>query len=782
MNRLVSSPRKTLGLALLTSALTAGPSFAAQPAFEAHDQTGVAQQASADVEEIIVTAQKRAEDIQSVPIAVTPVSAQTLALQNIQQPSQLVFAVPSLQQQGTGGEVGATNFSIRGVGTAVFGPGIEASVAPVIDDVTLARPQLGVSQFFDIDNVQVLRGPQGMLFGKNASSGVVSINTRRPLLGTTSLDVNSTFGYHDTAHDATLARGDVTFNTPLTENSAARVSVFDVTNESPVENIYRHSSGGLGLQEVGGRAKFLWKPNNNLEIYLSGDYVWEQGVGDGVSTERKNAPGGVLDGMTTAAGIVAGPNNIDIAADGPESQHFQSGGAQANITYHLDGGSSITDVLAYRRYQDDTVTDIDYTPTIFGNAFGGLGLGRNRDLYQVSEELRLTSPGDQRLTYQVGLYYLNLHYLTTFLQAFDLQPLFPPPPPGSHVLGMNRRETIDSDSKAVFGQAEYHFTDALKLMLGARFTHDSLDGHDLYDATGFAIPLITPGDFRASTTQNNFSYRIGPQYQIADSLLYFTYSRGYKGPALDETTLSIVRPEIPTAYEVGMKTSFLDRRLQLDLALFRTDYANFQAQALVGTNFLTVNAGSLRVQGFEAEFRSRPVTGLSINGGLTLLDATYTSFTGAPCYPGQPTGMTGRDVCLPSGRTDVSGDNLANAPRASGTLLANYEHPLTSKLLLSFGGDVYYRSSVNYTPSQDPQTRVGGMAIFGAQVGIEDANHQWRASLFAHNLFDKRFPTYVTPNPIGGVAPDNSSLGGDYYQVFGQESFRTIGIQLSASF
>jgi iron complex outermembrane receptor protein len=195
-----------------------------------------------------------------------------------------------------------------------------------------------------------------------------------------------------------------------------------------------------------------------------------------------------------------------------------------------------------------------------------------------------------------------------------------------------------------------------------------------------------------------------------------------------------------------------------------------------------VNAGSLRVQGVEAEFRSRPLTGLSINGGLTFLDATYTSFTGAPCYPGQPTGTTGRNVCLPSGRTDVSGGDLADAPRVSGTLVANYEHPLTNQLLLSLGGDVYFRSSLNYTPSQDPQTKVGGISVFGAHVGIADANHRWRAALFAQNLFDKRFPTYVTPNPLGGVVSDNSKLGGDYYQVFGQESFRTIGIQLSASF
>ena len=336
--------------------------------------------------DIIVTATRRSENLQRVPIAVTAVSGEALAAQQVTKPSQLVFVAPSLQQQSSIGEVGATNFSVRGIGTTVFGPGIESSVATVLDDVTLSRPQLGVIQFFDVDNIQILRGPQGMLFGKNASAGVVSINTARPRLNDTSVSFYASSGVHDSIGAPLVANGNATLNLALGSDAAIRASVFGVRNE-PVINALGTGRSDFGLTEFGGRLKLLWRPSQALEVYVLGDYVREHGVGDGVATARYNSPGGVLQFIQAAGGVVASPDNLDDASNAQNFQHFDAGGAQLNLRYTFDSGVSITNIVAYRAYRDNSSGDEDSSPFSLGDQ-----LQRSRNLHQWSEELRIASP------------------------------------------------------------------------------------------------------------------------------------------------------------------------------------------------------------------------------------------------------------------------------------------------------------------------------------------------------------------------------------------------------
>ena len=732
--------------------------------------------------EIVVTAQRREENLQRVPVAVTVASGAALENLQVVKPAELIFVAPSLQQQTTVGEIGATNFSIRGVGSAVFGNAIESSVGTVLDDVTLARPQLGITQFFDLNNIQILRGPQGMLFGKNASAGLVSINTNRPQIGETSVDFYDSTGFDDTVGAALVEEANATVNLPISSVAAARVSAFGVRNGSFID--YAGTApNNTALTEYGGRVKLLWDPNAELEIYLAGDYVTAHGLGDGVFTSRYNAPGGVMQFLQGEYGIVASPTNLRIA-DGATSFHnVATGGEQANVKYTFASGYSFTNILAYRFYRDDFNNDFDQTPFSFADTFGS---GRN--IAQTSEELRFTSPNDGRFIYQVGLYYLNLRFPGLFIQGVNLEPLYPPPPPGETTAGSNRYYALSSQSKAAFGQGEFKIVDGLSALFGARYTLDGTHVQNTYNEIGYIIPTVMPGVVSNDVRTNNFSFKAGLNYQITpDVFAYAQYARGYKGPAFDQTSLMATKPEIPHSAEVGIKSTLLDQRLSVNLALYHTIFDDFEAQAFYvppGGNigeFTTVNAGKLRVQGVEADLRLIAARGLTFSGGFAFNDGVYTSFVGAPCYPGQPTGTTGRNVCLPNDATDVSGGRLANAPRFTANLAGEYEAALSSDYKLFIGANIYERSSLNFSVDGDPKTDEGGIALVGAHVGLRSADGRWEVSAFGRNLFDRRFATFITPNPLGTVVGDVSK-GGDYYQTFGSESFRTAGISVSGHF
>lgn len=734
----------------------------------------------AELTEIVVTAQRREENLERVPVAVTVASGQALRELKISQPSELIFIAPSLQQQTTVGEIGATNFSIRGVGSAVFGNTIESSVGTVLDDVTLARPQLGVTQFFDIDNIEILRGPQGTLFGKNATAGLVSINTNRPRIGETSLDFYDSTGFDDSVGAALVQEANATVNLPISSNAAARISTF-VVRDSSFINYVGTAPNETGLTEYGGRLKLLWDPTDELAVYLAGDFVTASGLGDGVFTSRYNAPGGVYQLIQGQFGIVASPNNLRIADGAPSFHHLDTGGEQANVKYTFASGYSLTNIVAYRFYRDDGNNDFDQTPYSLADTFV-----TSRDIKQTSEELRLASPNDGRFVYQVGLYYLNLTFPGSFNQGANLQPLYPPVP-GETLVGSNQYYQLSSQSKAAFGQGEFKIVDGLSLLFGGRYTRDGTHVQNTYNEIGYVIPTEIPGVISNDVETNNFSYKAGLDYQITpDVFTYAQYALGYKGPAFDQTTLTATKPEIPHSVEVGIKSTLLERRLSVNLDAFHTVFHDFQAQAFYvppGSNvgeFTTVNAGSLRVQGLEADLRFIALPGLTYTGGAAFVDGVYTSFVGAPCYPGQPSGTSGRDVCLPNDSSNVSGGRLANAPRFTMNLAGEYERAIGRNNAF-VGADIYNRSSLNFSATQDPKTEVGGITLVGAHVGYRDPDRRWEVMAFGRNLFDRRFPTFITPNPLGTVVGD-AAKGGDYYQTFGPESFRTVGVSVTGHF
>lgn len=733
----------------------------------------------AQLEEIIVTAQKRSEDVQSVPIAVSVLTADELQKQNIFDAAQLQYSVPSLQQQSTNNQVGATNFFIRGVGTAIYGPAVESTVATVIDDVVMARPAMGVVQFFDLERVEVLRGPQGMLFGKNASAGLVNIVTALPRLDRFESLAHLSYGNTSSGssgHEA-LAQGAV--NLPVSSNSAARLSAFVTEQDGFAKNVV--SDEDLGLFEYGARAKYLWQPTDALEVFLAADYARESGPGGSVLIRRSDAPGGFVAGQNASVGIVASPDNVKVAGNAPTDNRFELWGGQAKVVYSFGNGYSLTDIVAYRTYEDHSALDTDTLPIRFFD-----GNDQGRDQKQFSNELRLTSPAGGAVEYQVGLYYLDVRDEGYLRQSADLDPFFPPPPSGFIAnFGAAGGSSVQNESYAAFGQTKVALSDSLRLILGGRYTHDEVEGESTSDGAGYVIPSQPSGSLRGALDKDNFSFRVGAEFDVTpDVMTYVTYARGYKAPTFGGGTgTEPIRAEIPTNVEVGLKSTLLDRRLVLNLAAYQVRFEDFQAQAFDPQllRFTTTNAGEVRTRGVELDFRALPLDSLTLSGGLAYNDAVYESFAGVACYYGQPAGTSGTNVCLPNGTTDVTGNRLAFAPEWAGSLAAEYVRSIGAGLDGFITTTYYYRSSVNYTAAHDPKTRVGGYGMLGGSIGVETNEGKVRAAIFARNVLDKRVPTFIVADIASPLYGDDV-LGGNYWQQFGESSFRTVGVSLDVRF
>lgn len=761
-------------------AVTAAQSSESNVAAAASQQPAVGTQPTnqGGIQDIVVTARRRQESAQTVPVAVSVATAETLEQHQVLNTYQLVNLTPSLQVQSANQQAGAVNFTIRGVGTTPIGPQTESSVGVVIDDVAMGRPQFGNVQFFDLERVEVLRGPQGMLFGKNAAAGLINIVTAQPKLGRTEFLANVQYGNTTAPGSGNVASLQVAGNTPIGADAALRVSLFVNRQDAYVRNIVLNEN--LGNTAYGGRVKFLWAPADGIRLTFAGDLQHSVGPGEGVLVHRFTAPGGLLTTINAANSVFASRKNVLLAADIPNEVDSDVYGGQIKAEVELGGGFTLTNVLARRVFNQSNSIDTD---TVNADLFN-LNTGGFR-YRQTTEELRLSSPSSGPFSFQIGVFYLDLKAFAFLLQGGNLGN---PVPPGLSLVGGFLDQTAFTKSYAGFFEGQAKITDALRVTAGARYTHDRISLRDKLSNPSALIAIYPSLDIVPRTTENNISYRFGLDYTLApDILIYGTYSRGYKGPTFDQLTGNLVAPEIPTSYEVGLKSTLLDRRLRLNVALFDTTFDGFQTQAQapgLSAGFLTLNAGQLKTRGVEVEFTALPIDGLTISGGVTYNDTEYQDLTAIPCYYNQPTGTSGTNVCKPNLTTDVSGNQLANAPRWSTTSTVRYEQPVLQDWVGFLQGDVYYRTAYYFSQTRDPNTRVGANAIVGLSAGASTSDGRFSVTAFVRNLFDKRVPSYILADPVatvytGPTGMTDAALGGNYWQNFGPNSFRTVGVALS---
>ena len=746
------------------------------------------QEESAGSNEIIVTAQRRSESLQDVPVSLTAVTAEALSSRNINDIRQINLAAPSVQIAG--GNDGDSNVFIRGVGTLSSAPSVESSVAIAVDDVNLGRGNLAFGAFDDVARVEALNGPQGLLFGKNASAGLLNIVTRRPELGEFGGRFDAELDLRDTTPNngmGTILRG--TLNVPVGENSALRINARYSHQDSVVKSLTPNATDE-NLEDYGVRVKFLTQPTDNLELYFIGEYSERHGM-PLASYGPVVAAGGEIAPVLAREGITAGPDNLLASSDGNSFSDNKLLSVQGTVTYTLPNDWDIIGVTAYKRLRTNSNLDSDRTATDFlsTNTLNG-------EYSQFSGELRLAIPKENRVNGQIGLYYfkssddasrqlaggLGLPGFVSggFPFCIGATPPFGPPPAcpytNDFALGRDVVSQLDVESMAAFGQLNFAVTDKLNLIGGLRITHDKVSIANIQNQDSYFIPLAAPGTFANRTSETALSYKLGAQYDInPDVMVYGFYAKGYKGPGFNDVFVpgvqSLVRKETSDAFELGLKTSWLDGDLIFNLSAFLQKFSDYQAQSFDVANqtFLLQNAASLETKGLEAQLIARPVDGLSINANVTLLDATFTSFPGAECYPGQP-------VCGANNTFDASGRQLPGSAKFTSTVQAMYEFPVSGSLDGFVEANWYHRSAINFDLVAAPTTQIGAIDPIGASIGVKNDN--LRFSIFCRNCFDQK-----SPSNIGLWVGDSAQYGlASGIQNWNISSVRNWGLSLSYDF
>ncbi|WP_010545058.1 TonB-dependent receptor [Sphingomonas elodea] len=767
-------------------------------------QTGTQQaettaaQDDSTVGEIIVTAQRRSENVLKVPLSVTVVGAEELLQRGANDLTAVTKLAPSLQvaQDNT--------FAVRGVGTGTFATTVEASVSQVLDDVVIGNKEFAANAFYDVARVEVLNGPQGLLFGKNASAGLVNITTNKPVLGVTSVsgDVEAV------QRDRPVKNGQgiqvrSTVNLPIGANSALRLNaVYSGQDSVTYPTVNSAVRNDFGLRNLGLRGKFLYEPTDALSLYVIGDYNKQRGISGRYDiTFRQFGAGSAY----TGRGLPAGPDNLRYSSDAPGYRDSDTGGLQANINYSLSNGMELSSITAWKHVTLSFQFDSDNTPINFFNT------NSSRQIYnQISQELRLALPEGNKVTGQFGLYYYRSvgsvvgarggnngfpgFLLPTFPFCVGATQLGAPPAacPVSNAsfLGQDYKYNLKQNSYAGFGQLGYHVTDTLKLNAGGRITYDK-GSIDLLENVGkYFVTLGVPNNRSIeSTDATDFSFKIGADWQVTQStMLYGFYGQGYKGPGFSNTSPApgaklAVRPEISRGGEIGIKGRLADGKITYSASAFHTRFTDLQVQSWITAlrTFVLSNAATATTEGVDFSVQARPTTHITLSGSASYVNAKFDNFPGAQCYTGQTSNGCRADLRSDAagyvGTFNAAGYQLPLSAKFTATLGADYSQPLTDKLDAQFGIGYYHRSrqsSALGTPFFIPT-----WDTFDLRLGLKSKH--WSASLFCKNCTNE-----IRPISIGSDGGDANPVQGPpvltLSQRFSYDSVRTIGLRLGFDF
>lgn len=773
-----------LAAGALTIALSTAAQAQDQAAAAADDATG----------EIIVTATKRAERLQDVPLAVSVVNGAALEASSGSGLDALQVAVPTLTlRRGT--TVANSAVVLRGVGTLSFSLAAEPAVSTIIDGVVFARSGQAFNDLFDIERVEVLRGPQGTLFGKNASAGVLNIITKAP---SNEFEGNITAAiFEDQEY---RLRGSV--SGPLTDKIRARVSGSYSYFDGNIRNVTVGKDVN-GYERTAVRAVVDFEASDRLDFRLIGDYAKTND--DCCAEVIGTLPTGALANAILAdlgTAVPRGDKTRRVAHNLVSRTKGDTGGV--SLQGNLDiGDHTVTSITAWRDWSSRELREGDFLPNGASYINGTASISQLHDdgdqsYKQFSQELRLTSPTGGLLEYQVGLFMFNVDGSQIFTRSDIVctATTLPANATGSRpcVTGQSTFTTptarsdadVEFRNRAAFGQATINLTDDFRLIAGARYTHDevsfSLTRVNLIGNGGPGIsnvpfpPAGTPGG--NSTKQNDFSFRAGAQYDFSDDVMaYATYSQGYKGPAFNvffnmgPTDVLPIKAETADSYEIGIKSATADRSLVLNAALFYAEYDNFQANSFRTINNSVVtnltNAGTVRTQGFEADFVARPSDNFTFSGGVAYADAEIKEF---PCPA----------VGAPVGCTTRKGEPLPLAPKWKFALNAEQRIPMVD---LPF--DAVLSAQYTFTDDQYSSLRpittsfavfrnelIESYSLVNASLALKSKDERYTLTFMVQNLFDTSFAALKTP---GGP-------GGSYRYIIPREADRHFGASLQVKF
>jgi iron complex outermembrane receptor protein len=712
--------RATALFALITSgAVWASSAEAAEPITA---DAGANLTEAGGLEEIVVTAQRKDQSLQKVPMTVSAVGSAELENLNIQSAADIGTLVSSAH-------IAAENQFLlpflRNVGSNQTTAGNEPAVATYIDGVYVARLAPALLELNNVERIEVLQGPQGTLFGRNSAAGVIQVVTSDPTPGS-ALSVKGSVGYgnYETVQSKLYAAAG------LSDTVAADIA-FVSNNQNLGWGINYFDGSQYNLaNSFALRSKWVFQPADATKIVFATAYTYDRGS-IGAQTlyhsgePRPDGSSGYING--TGLPPLRGFYDTDI--DYPFYHSTKSWDASLRVEQDI-GFARLINILATRDTKDESQGDYDATP-LFGEIFYVPDYDR-----QVTEELQLQSNSASLLDWTAGAFFFNHRYgyYPGSLIAGDL--VF-----GTPDLALGVPAWGKTNSYAVYGQGTYPIATDLRLTLGGRYTEDRLSAGGTKNLqaypSGTIIEAGVPQSARSSNS--NESYKAVLDYTLyQDILLYASVSRGYKSELYNIITFdpSVVKPERLDAYEVGLKSEFLDHRLRLNAAAFRYNIADYQAQVLAtATNSIELTtAGGARVNGGEFSLEAAATSSLTLRANATYADAVFTNFVGAPFYsvnPNPPYGL------LPPVSANAAGNKLPDAPRVSANAGFDYRVRMATGEL-SFVGNYSYKSSQFWNP--DNLIRQPAVGLVDASITLYGRNGL-DLSLWGTNLTGKQYYT-----------------------------------------
>ncbi len=741
----------------------AGIAFYATPAAaqDMMDDTSASQPDEAEGNTIIVTARRREERLLDVPISVTALTGETLEEQGILEITQVAQQVPNITLEVSRGTNTTLTAFIRGVGQQDPVAGFEAGVGLYVDDVYLNRPQAAVLDVYDVERIEVLRGPQGTLYGRNTIGGAIKYVTAR-LPDDPSLTVRGTLGNYDQADLI------VTASTPVTDSLSIGASGARLSRGGFGENLT------LGTENYN---KDVWAARGTIEFdngpifaRLSGDYIRD----DSEARQGSRLIPGLFSGAPVLDDVFdtrAGLNVVD--------QQVEAYGGALNVAIELSDTLTLKSITGYREDKSTTPIDFDSLPE------ADLDVPAIYENDQFSQELQLLYEGD-RLSGVAGFYYLNANAFTAFdVALFTTGDLLTMIDPDTDLRGLNAQTLGDvgTETYSFFADFTYELTDTISVSLGGRYTNDKRSSRilrttfvggfsDLFDGEG--VPLVVTSDFEGSETFEDFNPRASISWQPnANHNVYFTYSQGFKGggfdprgqtsaaPDLDgdgdvdfDDQFEFLRfaPETVDSYELGWKASLLDNRLNISIAGFLGQYDNVQIPGSIGLDTnddgvndsfigITSNAASADINGIEFEGNAlvgRDFAGdgsrLSVNWSLGVLDAEFNEFIDA----------LGEDV--------ADERVFQNTPDITAHMGFNLGVPVAAGMV-DFIGLASLRSDASQFETPNPFLDQDGFVLVDASIVYTDDEGRFSIGAHGKNLFDKEYIVAGYNFVTGGFPP-----------------------------
>ena len=763
---------------LLGSAATAA--FLAAPASAQTTDTDQAAPVVDDDNVIVVTARRREESIQDVPLSITAISGEALAKSGTLEITEIAQEVPNLTLEVSRGTNTTLTAFIRGVGQQDPVAGFEAGVGLYVDDIYLNRPQGAVLDIYDVERIEVLRGPQGTLYGRNTIGGAIKYVTAA-LPDETEIKVRGTYGSYNQADLI------VTASTPVSDSLKVGVSGARLSRGGFGDNLVQEGVENYN-KDVWGTRGTIEFDNGPLFIRLSGDYVKDN------SDPRQGHR--LLPGAFSGAPVLDDVYDTRAGLDVVD-QEVEAYGGGLTIAYELNDTMTVKSITGYRKDHSTTPIDFDSLPQADLDV---PAIYRNK---QFSQELQFLYEGD-RLSGVLGAYYLDASAFT----AFDVALFTTGAIPSVNLPGLNAQTLGDVDTKtwSIFGDFTYDLTDQFSLSLGGRYTWDKrtsrilrttfVGGYsDLFPPTD-AVPIAVTSDFNGSATFKEFTPRASLSFKPnANHTFYATYSKGFKGggfdprgqtsqaPDLDgdgdidyadQYEFLSFAPETVDSYEIGWKASLLDDSLFISLAAFKGDYTDVQIPGSVGVDSngdgisdsfvgITSNAGDADVNGVEFEGRAvvgrnfaGPGSRLTFNWALGVLDAKYNTFIDA----------FGNDV--------ADQRVFQNTPDVTVNTGFDLGIPVASGIV-DFLGSVSLRSDASQFELPGPLDQ-DGYALVDASIVYTDDSDRWSIGIHGKNLFDQRYIVsgydFVTGSVLG-LEGNLTAFYGDPRRVFvtGQVKF-----------